>query len=239
MKVNFYATCLGDVLKADSARDTVLLLEKLGCEVLFQERQGCCGQPALNSGYVNDAKPAMKSLIETLEVNDYPIISPAGSCTYAIKGYPSYLADEPQWALRAQGVADRLIDLTSFIVNTLGVVDVGARLAGKAVYHPSCSLTRKLGVVSEPLTLLKHVEGLEMLPFANSETCCGFGGTFSVKMSEISGEMVTEKVKHIMEVSPDFVIGADTSCLINIQGRLSREKRPVKVLHIAQVLMSQ
>jgi L-lactate dehydrogenase complex protein LldE len=239
MKVNFYTTCIGDVLKAKMAQNSVLLLEQLGCEVLFQERQSCCGQPALNSGYVNQSKAAMKSLISALEDNDYPIVSPAGSCTYAIKGYPTYLADEPGWAARATQVANRLQDLTTFIVKTLGVVDVGARLEGKAVYHPSCSLTRKLGVIDEPITLLKHVEGLELLPFANSETCCGFGGTFSVKMSEISGEMVREKVKHIMDVKPDYVIGADTSCLINIAGRLSREKQPVKVMHISDVLMSR
>lgn len=239
MKVNFFATCIGDVLKAKMARDSVLLLEQLGCEVLFQEKQGCCGQPALNSGYIKDAKPGMKSLISALEENDYPIVSPAGSCTYAIKSYPGYLADEPDWAARAQAVADRLQDLTTFIVKTLGVVNVGARLPGKAVYHPSCSLTRKLGVKDEPLTLLNNVEGLELLPFDNTETCCGFGGTFSIKMSEISGEMVKEKVKHMMDVQPDYVIGADTSCLINIGGRLSREGRPVKVLHIAEVLMSR
>ena len=239
MNVNFYATCLGDVLKAKSTKDTVLLLEQLGCNITFLERQTCCGQPAINSGYIHDAKPAMKSFIETFEANDYPIISPAGSCTYAIKSYPKYLADEPEWAARAQKVTDRLQDLTTFIVKTLNTVDVGAKLSGKAVYHPSCSLTRKLGVIDEPIRLLEHVAGLELLPFANSETCCGFGGTFSVKMSEISGEMVTEKVKHIMDVKPDYVIGADTSCLINIAGRLSREKQPVKVMHIAEVLMSR
>ncbi|MCD1125048.1 (Fe-S)-binding protein [Jinshanibacter sp. LJY008] len=239
MKVNFYVTCIGDALKANMARDSVLLLEQLGCEVLFPERQGCCGQPALNSGYVNDAKPAMKSLIAAFEDNDYPIVSPAGSCTYAIKSYPTHLADEPEWAARAQAVADRMQDLTSFIVHQLGVVNVGARLPGKAVYHPSCSLFRKLGVKDEPIALLNNVEGLELLPIVNQETCCGFGGTFSVKMSEISGEMVKEKVQHIMDVEPDYLIGADTSCLINISGRLTREKRPVKVMHIAEVLMSR
>ncbi|MGL5029877.1 MAG: (Fe-S)-binding protein [Aeromonas sp.] len=239
MKVNFYVSCIGDVVKANMARDSVLLLEQLGCEVLFPERQGCCGQPVLNSGYVNDAKPAMKLLISTFEANDYPIVSPAASCTYAIKTYPTYLADEPEWAARAQAVANRMHDLTSFIVHQLGVVNVGARLPGKAVYHPSCSLFRKLGVKDEPIALLNNVEGLELLPIANQKTCCGFGGTFSVKMAEISGEMVKEKVKHIMDVTPDYLIGADVSCLINIGGRLSRENRQVKVMHIAEVLMSR
>lgn len=239
MNVNFFVTCIGDALKSRIARDSVLLLEQLGCRVNFPEKQGCCGQPAINSGYIKEAIPGMKNLIAALEENDDPIISPAGSCTYAVKSYPTYLADEPEWALRAEKVAARMYDLTSFIVNTLGVVDVGARLSGKAVYHPSCSLFRKLGVKEEPITLLKHVKGLELLPFVDQDTCCGFGGTFSVKMAEISGEMVKEKVEHMVDAQPEYLIGADVSCLLNIGGRLQREGRPVKVMHIAEVLMSR
>lgn len=145
MNVNFFVTCIGDALKSRMARDSVLLLEKLGCRVNFPEKQGCCGQPAINSGYIKEAIPGMKNLIAALEDNDDPIISPAGSCTYAVKSYPTYLADEPEWALRAEKVSARMQDLTSFIVNKLGVVDVGASLQGRAVYHPSCSLTRTGG----------------------------------------------------------------------------------------------
>ncbi|WP_297483236.1 (Fe-S)-binding protein [uncultured Photobacterium sp.] len=239
MKVNFFVTCLGDTVKAEVAKKTVQLLEQLECEVIFPERQGCCGQPALNSGYIEKSKPAMKSMIEAFEINDYPIVTPAGSCAASMKKYPHYLEDEPEWAARAQKVADRLFELTQFVVRQLGVENVGARLKGKGVYHPSCSLIRKLGVREEPLILLNNVEGLELLPIDNQETCCGFGGTFSVKMSEISGEMVTEKVQHISAVKPDFLIGADISCLLNIGGRISREGQPIKVMHIVDVLMSR
>ncbi|OLQ90087.1 hypothetical protein BIY21_14010 [Vibrio ponticus] len=239
MKINFFVTCICDTVKSEVAKKTVLLLEELGCEILFPKKQGCCGQPSLNSGYIEQSKPAMKNLIEAFEGNDYPIVTPAGSCAAAIKKYPEYLADEPEWAARAQNVADRLYELTQFIVNELGVTNVGARLKGRAVYHPSCSLIRKLGVREEPLALLGAVEGLEMLPIKNQETCCGFGGTFSVKMAEISGEMVKEKVQHISEVEPDFLIGADSSCLLNIGGRISREGKPVKVMHIVDVLLSR
>ncbi|WP_162064237.1 (Fe-S)-binding protein [Vibrio taketomensis] len=239
MKINFFVTCICDTVKSEVAKKTVLLLEELGCEILFPKQQGCCGQPSLNSGYVEESKPGMKNLIQAFEGNDYPIVTPAGSCAAAIKKYPEYLADEPEWAERAQKVADRLFELTQFIVNELGVTNVGARLKGRAVYHPSCSLIRKLGVREEPLALLAAVEGLEMVPIKNQETCCGFGGTFSVKMAEISGEMVKEKVQHISEVEPDFLIGADSSCLINIGGRVSREGKPVKVMHIVDVLLSR
>lgn len=239
MKVNFFVTCICDTVKSEVAKKTVLLLEELGCEILFPKKQGCCGQPSLNSGYIEQSKPAMKNLIEAFEGNDYPIVTPAGSCAAAIKKYPEYLVDEPEWALRAQKVADRLYELTQFIVNKLGVTHVGARLQGRAVYHPSCSLIRKLGVREEPIALLAAVEGLEMVSIKNQETCCGFGGTFSVKMAEISGEMVKEKVQHISDAEPDFLIGADSSCLINIGGRVSREGKPVKVMHIVDVLLSR
>lgn len=241
MNVNFYVTCIADVMKAGVAKNTVLLLEKLGCKVIFLEQQGCCGQPAINSGYTKQALEGMKNLVATFEVNDYPIVAPAGSCVYAIKNYPELFErfGETEWAKRSQKVADRFKDLTDFIVNTLKVTNVGAKLTGKAVYHPSCSLFRKLGIKDEPVTLLQNVEGLELLPIHNQETCCGFGGTFSVKMAEISGEMVTEKVDHLTEVTPDYLIGADVSCLMNIGGRLSREGKQVKVMHIAEVLMQE
>ncbi|APG17969.1 hypothetical protein Y71_13850 [Kosakonia radicincitans DSM 16656] len=239
MNVNFFVTCIGDALKSRMARNSVLLLEQLGCHVQFPEKQGCCGQPAINSGYITDALPGMKAQIAALEINDDPIISPAGSCMNAIRHYQDWLSDEPEWAARAAKIASRMVDLTSFIVNQLGVTDVGARLPGRAVYHPSCSLFRKLGVHDEPLALLREVRELEIIPFGAQETCCGFGGTFSVKMAEISGEMVKEKVAHLMEAKPDYVIGADASCLINIGGRLQREGHNVRVLHIADVLMSR
>ncbi|MFD0965540.1 (Fe-S)-binding protein [Seminibacterium arietis] len=239
MNVNFYVTCIADVVKAGVAKNTVLLLEKLGCNVIFLEKQGCCGQPALNSGYTKQALNGMQNLIRTFEANDYPIVAPAGSCVYAIKNYAEIFQrfNEKDWANRAKKVADRFYDLTDFIVNKLGITNVGATLQGKAVYHPSCSLSRKLGVINEPLTLLQNVKGLKLLPIHNQQTCCGFGGTFSVKMAEISGEMVIEKVKHINESNPDYLIGADVSCLLNIGGRLHREGKPIKVMHIAEVLM--
>lgn len=239
MNINFYVTCIADMLKANAAKQSVLLLEQLGCHITFLEKQSCCGQPALNSGYNRQVIPAIKNLIETFDANDYPIVAPAGSCVYAIKNYADYLQDEPEWKARAIKLANRFYDLTDFIVNKIGTVDVGAKLVGKAVYHPSCSLFRKLGIQDEPMKLLQHVTGLELLPIQNQLTCCGFGGTFSVKMAEISGEMVTEKTRHIRDVQPDYLIGADTSCLMNIGGRLQREGSSIKVMHIAEVLMSR
>lgn len=237
--INFFSTCIGDAVKANMARSSVLLLEELGCRVHFPKKQTCCGQPALNSGYIKEAMAGIKNNIVAFEENDYPIVCPAGSCTYALLSYALHLVNEPEWAERAIRMGERVRDLTSFIVNDLGVVDVGARLEGRAVYHPSCSLWRKLGVVNEPLELLKHVKGLELLEFPHADRCCGFGGTFATKMSEISGALVADKVSDMMTVKPDFLIGADSSCLLNIGGRMAREGHPVKVMHIAEVLMSR
>lgn len=239
MDVNFFSTCIGDAVKARMARSCVLLLESLGCRIHFPEGQTCCGQPALNSGYITQALPGIKRNIEAFEVNDFPIVSPAGSCTYAVKNYAQWLADEPEWQRRAERLSSRIVDLTTFIVNTLGVVDVGARLPGPAVYHPSCSLSRKLGVTEEPLALLKHVRDLELIPFKGQDICCGFGGTFAVKMAEISGALVSEKAQNMLDVHPDYLIGADSSCLLNIGGRLHRLGAKVRVMHIAEVLMSR
>lgn len=185
-------TCIGDALKSNVAKQSVLLLEQLGCKITFLEQQGCCGQPALNSGYVLSAIPGMKKLIETFEVNDYPIVAPAGSCVYAIKTYAEYLKEEPEW-LRALKKWRIVLRFNRFYCESVKGCQCGAKLAGNAVYHPSCSLFRKLGVKEEPVKLLQQVEGLNLLPIHNQETCCGFGGTFSVKMAEISGEMVKEK----------------------------------------------
>lgn len=237
--VSLFATCICDTLKSDVAKNTVLLLEQLGCRVHFPEAQSCCSQPSINSGYVEGSKSSLKSLITAMEVNDYPIVCPAGSCAAMIQSYPKLLASEPEWFARAQRVSDRTFELCQFLVHQLDISQITARLPGTAVYHPSCSLFRKLGIRDEPIQLLQQVEGLELLPIPNQETCCGFGGTFSVKMGEISGAMVSEKAEHIQSVTPDYLIGADASCLMNIGGRLSRENSAIKVMHIADVLMSR
>ncbi|GJH64847.1 hypothetical protein ECZC04_54070 [Escherichia coli] len=173
MNVNFFVTCIGDAFKSRMAQKSVLLLEQLGCNVHFPEKQGCCGQPAINGGYVRDAIPGMKNLISSLEENDWPVVSPAGSCTYTIKNYARYLSEEPEWAARAEKVAERLHDLTSFIVNHLGITDVGAKLNGRAVYHPSCSLSRKLGVTREPLCYLRMYRGLSYCRFTLRKRAAG------------------------------------------------------------------
>ncbi|GIN61290.1 lactate utilization protein A [Robertmurraya siralis] len=238
MKVTLFATCLVDMFQGDVGKATVELLERLGCEIDFPESQICCGQPAYNSGYVEDTKPAMKKMIEAFEHAEY-VVSPSGSCAYFFKEYPHIFKGDPIWERKAQALADKTYELTQFIVEVLGVKNVGASLKGKATYHTSCHMTRLLGVKEAPMELLKNVEGLEFTELPFKDKCCGFGGTFSVKMTHISEQMVDEKVQCVEETEADILIGADAGCLMNIGGRIDRKGKPIRVMHIAEVLNSR
>lgn len=237
MKVSLFVTCLIDMFYPNAGKSTVELLERLGCEVDFPTNQVCCGQPAYNSGYVREARNAMKNMIQAFENAEY-VVTPSGSCATMFKEYPKVFQNDSEWFEKAQRLAKKTYELTDFIINVLHIQDVGACLNGRATYHTSCHMTRLLGVKDSPFQLLKHVEGLEVIPLKNQHNCCGFGGTFSVKMAEISEQMVDEKVSHIVEGSVDYLVGADCGCLMNIGGRLKRNGVNVEVLHIAEVLNS-
>lgn len=238
MKVSLFVTCLGDMFFVNASKATVELLEHLGCEVDFPKRQTCCGQPTYNSGYHKQTKEIAKQMIVTFEEAAY-VVSPSGSCAYMLHTYETLFEEGSKWRKRAQLLKEKTYELTKFIVEVLGITDVGSRFTGTATYHTSCHMTRLLGVRDAPFQLLSHVKGLQMIDLPNSTDCCGFGGTFAVKMSSISGEMVEEKVKHIESTKADYLIGADGGCLLNIGGRLDHNDSAVKVLHIAEVLNSR
>ncbi|MDR4170402.1 (Fe-S)-binding protein [Bacillus nitratireducens] len=238
MKVTLFVTCLVDMFETNVGKATVEVLERLGCEIEFPEAQVCCGQPAYNSGHVEAAKEAMKHMIETFEDAEY-IVTPSGSCATMFHEYPHVFKDDPKWAKRAQKVADKTYEFTQFIVDVLKVTDVGASLPGIATIHKSCHMTRLLGVKEAPGILLSKVKGLTVRKLPNEQNCCGFGGTFSVKMTPISEQMVDEKVDSVMETGADYLIGADCGCLLNIGGRIERLGKEVKVMHIAEVLNSR
>ncbi|MCY8230734.1 (Fe-S)-binding protein [Priestia endophytica] len=237
MKVSIFATCLVDMFQTEVGKATVELLERLGCELDFPTTQVCCGQPAYNSGYVKEAREAMKNMIRTFEHAQY-VVTPSGSCATMFRDYPYVFKNDSEWREKAESLAAKTYELTQFIVEVLGVEDVGARLQGKATYHTSCHMTRLLKVGDAPFKLLQHVEGLEVEPLVNAHNCCGFGGTFAVKMGDISERMVDEKVNHIDESEVDYLIGGDCGCLMNIGGRIERRGKEIKVLHIAEVLNS-
>ncbi|WP_096189960.1 (Fe-S)-binding protein [Evansella halocellulosilytica] len=239
MKVSLFITCLSDMFYPKVGKDTVELLERLGCEVDFPNEQTCCGQPAYNSGYHKETKKVAKHLIETFRSSDY-VVSPSGSCVAMVQEYVHLFDgdDEKKWQYQAEELSRKTFELTQFIVDILKQEDVGASLSTTATYHTSCHMTRLLGVKDAPLKLLENVKGLEFTDLPNKETCCGFGGTFSVKMVPISEQMVNEKINHIEQTEAEVLIGADCGCLMNIGGRINRQGKPIKVMHIAEVLNS-
>ncbi|RYL93130.1 (Fe-S)-binding protein [Sporolactobacillus sp. THM19-2] len=237
MKVSLFTTCLGELFYVNVLKDVTEVLERLGCEVDVPEGQTCCGQPAFNSGYAKDTAGPAKQMIRTFEHSDY-IVCPSGSCAAMFHEYPDFFANDPDWHERAQKVAKKTYEFTQFIVNVLHVEDVGAEFHARVTLHTSCHMSRLLGEHESHYKLLSHVKGLELVKLPNNYDCCGFGGTFSVKMFPIAEQMADEKIRHIEETKADVLVGADASCLMHIGGRMRRLGKNIKVVHIAQILNS-
>lgn len=235
MKVSLFATCLVDMFQSNIGKSTVEILERLGCKIEYPSEQTCCGQPAYSSGYVKVSKEAMKNTIRTFENAEY-IVCPSGSCANMLRDYEHIFHGDTEWQERAQRIASKTYELTQFIVDVLKIENVGASLNGKATYHPSCHMTRLLQVKNQPLTLLQNVKGLELVELPLKENCCGFGGTFSVKMGKISEQMVDEKVSSVQKTNAHYLISSDAGCLMNIGGRINRKNINIQTLHIAEVL---
>ncbi|SFA83792.1 L-lactate dehydrogenase complex protein LldE [Lentibacillus halodurans] len=235
MRVSLFITCLCDMFSTDVGKNTVEILERVGCVVDFPEEQTCCGQPAYNSGYSTDAKESMKQMMKAFQFSDY-VVGPSGSCVGMLKEYPKVFENDLVWREEAKRLSDKSYEITQFLVDVLGVVDVGSTFKGRVTYHPSCHMTRILGVKDAPMKLLKNVKGVDLVELPVKEDCCGFGGTFAVKNSVISGEMVKEKSAHVSETGAEYVVSGDMGCLLNIGGRMTREGKNVKVAHITEIL---
>ena len=235
MKVSLFITCLSDAIYPRVGEAMVRLLAKYGVALEFPKVQTCCGQPAYNSGYWDEARATAKTILEAFEDSDF-VIAPSGSCTYMIHHYPDLFKDDPVLLAKAEKLQQKTFEFTQFIVHVLGVTDLGAVFPHKVTYHPSCHGSRLLGVKDEPMELLKGVKGLEFVPLPFAEDCCGFGGTFAVKMADISGAMVSEKVDHVKETEAEVLVGLDMACLLNIAGNLRYRNEPVRVMHLAELL---
>ncbi len=234
--VTLFIQCLVDSLYPEVGQAMVHLFEKLNIQVDIPLEQTCCGQPAFNSGYRREAKKAAKRFIEVFESADI-IVCPSGSCVDMVKHqYPGLFKDGSLWQKRAKSINAKIFELTQYIVDVLGVEDVGASFNGRVTYHDSCHLLRNLGVADQPRKLIANVRDIHLVEMKDAEKCCGFGGTFSVKYPDISSAILEEKVDNIIATGTDAVVGCDISCLMNIQGMLSRRNSPIKTLHIAQLL---
>jgi L-lactate dehydrogenase complex protein LldE len=235
--VQLFITCLIDTLQPQIGEAIVQVLERAGVKVAFPAGQTCCGQPAFNAGLRSEARKTAEHTIQVFEAAPGPIVIPSGSCTAMIRhSYPELFADDPAWLPRAQALANRTFEFTEYLVDVLGLVDVGARFPGLITYHPSCHLQRGLGVDRQPRALLANVRQAEFIELTHQDECCGFGGVFSVKHPEISAEMLKRKITNIDDTQAPTVVVCDTGCLIHIAGGLHRQKKPQRVLHIAEIL---
>ncbi|ANY69811.1 Fe-S oxidoreductase [Paenibacillus sp. BIHB 4019] len=235
MKVSLFITCLSDAMYPRVGEAMVRLLAKYGVRLDFPTVQTCCGQPAFNSGYWKEARESAKTILDAFEDSDF-VISPSGSCTGMIHHYPKLFENDPIMLARANKLQQKSYEFTQFLVQVLGVKDVGAVYPHKVTYHPSCHGSRLLGIKEEPMELMRHVKGMELVPLPFAEDCCGFGGTFAVKMADISGALVTEKADHVLETEAEVLVGLDLACLMNIAGNLRYRNEPVKVMHLAELL---
>ncbi|MBX7168673.1 MAG: (Fe-S)-binding protein [Pirellulales bacterium] len=235
MRVALMITCLGDVIRPGAGQATVRILRRLGHEVEFPEQQTCCGQPFFNSGFFDLARAQARHTIEVFK-GDLPVVVPSGSCAAMVKlEFPHLFADDPPWLERAQELAARTYEFSDFLVNRLGVLDVGARYDGTVTYHYACHL-RGLGLVDEAERLLAHVAGATLVPLARHDQCCGFGGSFAVRYPQVSGAMVDDKARAICATDARCVVATDAGCLMNIGGRLHRQGQAIEVLHLAELL---
>lgn len=234
-RVGLFVTCLVDLMRPSVGFAAARLLEEAGCEVHVPS-QTCCGQPAWNSGDRLTTRAIAEQVIEAFSDFAY-VVAPSGSCAGMIrKHYPALFADDPNWRPRAHALAEKTFELTSFLVDVMFVSRVDAKLTAKATYHDSCSGLRELKVQAQPRKLLRTVEGLELVEMAENDVCCGFGGTFAVKYSDISNSIVSKKTENIAAAEPELLLAGDLGCLMNMAGKLSREGRTIQVRHVAEVL---
>lgn len=238
-RVALFVTCLVDLMRPSIGFAAVKLLEAAGCEVDVPAAQTCCGQPAYNSGDKATAAALARQTIAALEGFDY-VVAPSGSCAGMLKKhYPALLAGDKEWSGRATAFGTQVHELISFLVDVRGVTSVDAELHESVTYHDSCSGLRELNVKEQPRRLLASVRGLKLVEMADCEICCGFGGTFAVKYSDISNAMVEKKTANISEAGTDLLLAGDLGCLMNMAGKLRRQGNSVAVRHVAEVLAGE
>ncbi len=233
--VGLFVTCLIDVMRPSVAFASIKLLEAGGCRVSVPEAQTCCGQPAFNSGDLNTARAMAENIVTSFEAFDY-VVAPSSSCAAMLKVHlPTLFSDEHDQQ-RAQQFAKRVFELTEFLLHIGARKKLENAFSGRIAYHDGCSGKRELSLGKAPRQLLHEIEGLELVDLGDADTCCGFGGTFSVTYPEISNAMVTKKCAAISEAAPDTLVGCELGCLMNIAGKLKRIGLPIACRHIAEVL---
>lgn len=245
--VQLFVTCLVDTFYPETAEAIVSILRRLGVSVEFPTAQTCCGQPQFNAGLRADARQMAEHMIEVFErsprlseTSEVSVVSPSGSCVHMIRhNYPELFAKDPDWLARARALAKRTYEFTEYLVDVLGVTDVSAHWDGTLTYHPSCHLLRGLGIDRQPRALLAQVQGASIVELPEAQDCCGFGGVFSIAHPELSAEFLKRKISNLEKTEAPTLVVADTGCIMHIAGGLHRQKKPQRVVHIAEVLNHQ
>ncbi|MDQ0376096.1 (Fe-S)-binding protein [Amycolatopsis thermophila] len=238
MKVAVQVTCINDTMFPDTGKAVFTLLRRLGVEADFPAAQTCCAQPMVNTGYLDEAVPVVRNFVDAFAGYD-AIVTPSGSCAGSARHQHSIVARRSGDARLREAVArtsPKVYELTEFLVDVLGVTDVGAYFPHRVTYHPTCHSLRMLGVGDRPLRLLREVRGLDLVELPAATECCGFGGTFAVKNAETSTAMGADKARHVLEAGAEVLVAGDNSCLLHIGGLLSRQRTGVRVMHLAEVL---
>ena len=237
LKITLFFPCFVDLLFPKAAIGMVKIFEQLGHEVEYKPEITCCGQPAFNSGYWEESRPVAERTLDLLSDADV-VVSASGSCGAMLKVFYGDLFTGTPREAAAKRLASRTFEFSEFLVDQLGVTDLGAHFPGKATFHDGCHGMRELGVKAQPRMLLEKVAGLELIEMKEAESCCGFGGTFSAKFPAISTAMGEVKCASAIETGADFIISNDSSCLMQIQGLLDRQGKRMKSFHLAEVLAS-
>jgi len=235
MNVELFIPCFVDQLYAETAKSTVKLLEKGGCKVIYNAEQTCCGQPAYNAGFWDEAKEIGNKFLNDFSEQNY-IVSPSASCTGMVKNSYNDLFFNTAIHNKCRNIQNHIYELSDFLINVLKKDYFGAELEAKAVYHDSCSALRECKIKEEPRLLLSKVHGLELVEMKDNEVCCGFGGTFSVKFPDISSAMAEQKVYNALETGAEYIISTDASCLLQLQAYIDAHALPIKTMHLADVL---
>ncbi len=235
--VQLFITCIIDTLYPETGQAVVRLLEKAGVSVSFPPGQTCCGQPAFNAGLRQPARDMAVQTIRAFEGYPGAVVIPSGSCAAMIRhSYPELFADDREWLPKALALAERTYELTEFLVDVLGVTDLGSHYKGRLAYHSSCHLLRGLGVDRQPRSLLENLHEAELVELAETDECCGFGGVFSVEHPEISSAMLDRKIANIDACQADTIVACDAGCVTNINGGLHRKHKTQRAVHIADIL---
>ncbi|MEY2596702.1 MAG: hypothetical protein RI965_1974 [Bacteroidota bacterium] len=237
MDVHVFIPCFIDQLYPDAGFNTIKVLEKVGCKVHYNPKQTCCGQPAFNAGYWGEAKEVCNKFIDDFQHAE-TIVIPSASCAGFVKNYYSKIYDNAPNQKDIKQFQGKVFELSDFLINQLKIEDVGASFHGKVAYHDSCAALRECNLRIEPKLLLSKVRGLELLEIKENETCCGFGGTFSVKFEGISTAMGEQKVKNIVDTNADYLVSTDLSCLMHLNGIIQKKGRTIKSMHLADILAS-